>query len=331
MEGLKKHYDRVVLIVAAVIAVAVSALIAVKSFAFADRFKETPTTPGEDYGPTDPAAVNTAATAFDAAAEWKVPTMQGQPDKQLKLFRSVTIVEKDGVVYDLLDPASPPLRAPMSNKFLVDNNLDFKRDDVGSLDPDGDGFTNAEEAEAQSNPRDAKVHPPLSKHLYVAEIVLDPYTLEFKGEGGGTFTVRRTQPANSRSMFGKLGENFEDSKGDGARFKILKYSPLKEKDEKGMERDKSTLELEDAKNPGKNIVLEYKIPHEMPIKHAVFGYRHEGFESWRKDVKEGDTFQLPNDPSATFKLDTVEADGSARISQSGGSDGNPKVIEVPSK
>ena len=131
MEGLKKHYDRVVLVAAALIAIGVSALIATRSFGFGDRFKQTVPSPGEDFGPTDPALVTGAATSLDSAAEWKVPTMSGQPDKELKLFRSVTIVEKDNVVYDLLDPKSPPLREGMTNKFLVDNNLDFKRDDVG--------------------------------------------------------------------------------------------------------------------------------------------------------------------------------------------------------
>jgi len=331
MEGLKKHYDRVSLIAAALLAIGVSALIAVKSFGFGARFKETPTTPGEDFGPADPAAVTGAAEAFEGSHEWKVPEMPGQAGKDLKLFRSVTIVEKEGVVYDLLDPGSPPLRAPMSNKFLVDHSLDFQRDDVGSLDPDADGFPNVEEFEGQTNPRDAKSHPPYSRHLYVAEVILDPYALEFSSEAGGTFTVKRVQPANRKSMLGKLNTPFEDSKGDGARFTPIKHTPKKEVDEKGFERDKSTLELTDAKNPGKNIVLTYRVPFKMPIKHAVFEFRHPGFQSWRKDVKEGDTFQLPNDPSVTFTLVSVQDDGSARVSHPDGPDGNPKTIDVPAQ
>ncbi len=331
MEGLKQHYDRVVLIAAALITIAVSALIAVKSFAFGDRFKETSTKKGEDFGLTDPAAVKQASSSFDAIASWKVPEMNGQQGKELKLFRSVTIVEKDGKVYDLLDPGEEPLREGMSNKFLVDYSLDFKRDDVGEMDPDGDGFTNREEAEGGTSPRDPKAHPPLAKHLYVAEVVLDPYTLEFTSMAGGTVTVRKTTAERKKSMFGNLNTPFEDNKGDGGRFTPTKYTEKKTKNELGGDVDVSVLELTDAKNPGKVIELTYRVPFEMPIKHAIFGYRHEGFDSWRKDVKEGDTFQLPNDPATTFKLESVEAGGGARITQSGADGANPKVIEIPAK
>lgn len=62
-------------------------------------------------------------------------------------------------------------------KFSLDP---FSGDDA-SLDPDTDGFTNLEEFQAGTDPRDAKSHPPRFAFLRVRSIDVEPFPYGFNG------------------------------------------------------------------------------------------------------------------------------------------------------
>jgi len=59
----------------------------------------------------------------------------------------------------------------------------FPLDDptVASSDPDQDGFTNFEEYQAETHPKDGEDHPPFVKKLCVAQYQYVPFRMEFKG------------------------------------------------------------------------------------------------------------------------------------------------------
>ena len=337
MEALKKKYDRVILVVVSVIAIAVSALLAMKSFGFSERFKLKDPKAGDDLGETGIEKVIAAADHYGAATAWTLPTMPGVADKKLPLYKSVPVVLKPsldgsgGELIDLRDPNAPQLRPPMDNAFLADNNLRYLRDDVGKLDPDNDGFTNEQEfVWGRTNPKDGEDHPPFYRKLYLTEMIAEPYVLKLNGVGinEDTFTIRRDEPNRSTIYDAPLNAPLNDTKGDGARFTPLKFTKKEVEGATGLLQDISELELSDAENPGETLVLVYRNATNWPTKFAVFGFSHPEFENWNQKVKLRESFTLPNDPKTSYKVESVDDQG-AKISVL--ENGTTKIIEIPTQ
>ncbi|MFH1477480.1 MAG: Amuc_1099 family pilus-like system protein [Verrucomicrobiota bacterium] len=107
-------------------------------------------------------------------------------------------------------------------------------------DADGDGFTNLEEFQALSNPRDADSHPAFAEKLRVVKIGRTPMPLSFQGVNRLSTNDVRFLLKNKRlrrDTYAKLGDTV-----DG--YKIVEFEPKKVKVKKGtfeVEEDVSVL------------------------------------------------------------------------------------------
>jgi len=205
------------------------------------------------------------------------------------------------VIIDMENPASPVLRPPMSNQWLLEHELDFLRSDVGQLDTDGDGFSNLEEFEAGTNPRDPASHPLFTDKLFVAEKVSHPYVMVFQAGAPPTLQIRRVEP-NTTSQFLDIGSAFFR---DDSRFVVRGFEDKQDPSAQPGRQDVSEVTVEDTVR-GDSFTLIRGQQVDRGDATAVFSYVLRGDQELR--VREGQTFKLPNDPSMTYKLIDINQD-----------------------
>ncbi|MGI9239410.1 MAG: Amuc_1099 family pilus-like system protein, partial [Verrucomicrobiales bacterium] len=203
---------------------------------------------------------------------------------------------------DLFDE-STPVREGISNKYLMEHNLPYRRDDVLELDLDGDRFSNAEEFElGGTNPRDKDDHPDATHKLQLSNITTEPFIVMFASQAGGKdFSVRRMDPPGARlprekkwpTTWVELGQSFPGKGEDLNRFKALDYA---EKDvhmaaSSLNKKDVGVLTVEDSTS-GKKIDLIQRIKTDIPIYRATFFYDGPGGTQTFEEKEKGDTFKL---------------------------------------
>lgn len=86
---------------------------------------------------------------------WRNGESDGQ---ELPLFKSVPILERDGIVYNLANE-KPRLFDEFPNSWVEKYQLNYEDRRLPWLDSDGDLFTNKEEFEAKTNPNAKDSHP----------------------------------------------------------------------------------------------------------------------------------------------------------------------------
>lgn len=98
-------------------------------------------------------------TASPKAVDTQVYTMFVGPSLWLK---------KGGDPSPLL--GGTPVHPPIPNKWFLDNDMAevIRKSDAKDADTDGDGFTNLEEFEGETDPQDPSSHPPLINKLKLA-------------------------------------------------------------------------------------------------------------------------------------------------------------------
>ena len=84
------------MIAASVIAILVCGFIAFKSFGFANNFEETPTRGTNNPPEARQEVVEEAIKHLGEDLNWEQPAKKGQPQKILRLLRSVALVQKAG-------------------------------------------------------------------------------------------------------------------------------------------------------------------------------------------------------------------------------------------
>lgn len=303
MEKLKKNYDRVLLVVIGLITLVASVMLIMKASAVGQKFPGVDVGNGEKYDAPPVDKVIGASKHVETPINWKTPIAEGS-EKVYRLFASIPIVWKEGVEEPIdLFNESTPLREGISNKYLMDHNLPYRRNDVLDLDLDGDGFSNAEEfALGGTDPRNKDDYPDPTHKLQLTNISTQPYIVMFASQAGGKdFSVRRMDPPGARLLreekwpttWAKLGDSFPASGDDLNRFKALNF------EEKDVHMAASSLNksnvgvltVEDSTS-GKKIELIQKVKTDIPIYRASFFYNGPGGPAEFKELEKGDTFKL---------------------------------------
>lgn len=303
MANKEAKYDKVLLTLAAIAALGVSGTLYAFKAGFAEKLVQPRVTPKTDFGIIPLEEVTTAIKNLQQPFEWTAPVRQNKP---VPLNKSVTVVKKGLELFDLF-VENPPLRPPMTNKFLRDHDLEYLSPNVGDLDPDGDGFTNLEEFNAGTDPKNPKDHPPITNHLYFKERIQNNYILVLQSSSM-PLQVKRTEPLPAGSVFVEtLPKDFGFEKNATTqRFNAEKFEKKVVKDENtGAEKDLSELTVVDTATKQK-FVLVYKVPNNL----AEFQVN---LEFWDKTIqpligiKKGENFRLPN-VGSTFKLLEIQED-----------------------
>ncbi len=289
MDWLKKNYDRVILLVASAVTIWLGATLIMKANGFAENFTLKSVTERNDPPENRQPEVKAATETLRSKGIWTTPTIDG---KRPPLFISVPIVEKDGKIFDMTKE-EPLLRPPASNAWLVENDLEFLREDVLSRDPDGDGFDNREEWEGKTSPRDAKKHPSRLVKLDLLRVKTYDYIVEFTTRNDPEYGINRRHPG-SESWFKKVGETFENG-----RFRVDAFEEKYGVSNLGVRQDQSILKISDLQK-GQKFDLVRNVRKNLPTYAAIFRYSLGTPQEF--EVKVGETFKLPEGDPTNYKL-----------------------------
>lgn len=319
----QKAWDKLILLVAGLIAIAVAVLISMQAIGFGERFAMQETTPKNDLPDTQEDVTNVAKSFVEKTQTWTNPK-KGEPIKSIPLFVSVPIVEAGGRLIDM-SLEDPQLRPPVSNAWLRENGLEFLNSGVLAHDADGDGFNNLEEWEAKTSPIDPKSHPPYAGKLAFASRQQQDYILRFTAKPDAErFQINRLPSAvwpKGESFYLKKGEISKDE-----QFRINDFEEKRVKNASGIEVDASVLKITYLPK-NQSLELVKNIDTHIPTYFAEIHFELDaGFKEF---VKEGDTFNLTIDPDTKYRVTKVE-ENSVEISYQTETEPEKTVI-IPKK
>jgi hypothetical protein len=298
---LKKNgnYEKVLLIVAALLAAGVVTFTILDSQGLSDRLAIKQASSPNNLNPPPTERVKSVLARLMEKVSWISPVINGKP---VPLNKSILLLQKGDQLFDLQVP-EPALRPPMTNEFLVKNDIpNIESPNVGSLDPDNDGFSNEEEFTAKTNPRDEHSHPPVTQKLFLRQRITHDYKIKLNSSSP-PYQVQRIAPEPKASKFVSPGDEFGFDKNAAARFKALTFTQKLEKSPTtGLETDVSELKCVDI-STNKEFVLIKGQETNLADYEAEFEFRI-GTPEVRK-VREGETFQIPG-LGVTFKVLSIE-------------------------
>ncbi len=299
MSVVKKKYDRVILIAAAVITILLATLLVLKGISFRENFVLPTIEPKNNLPPNRQLEVETASALLPISMHWVAPDLAG---KKPALFVSVPIVEKDGGIFNM-NEAEPRLREPVDNGWLVEHGLEFLSADVLAMDADGDGFSNLLEFEGKTNPKNPESHPSFLKKLVFLQRTQENFNLQFMANNHPDYQVERIlHNGNRETWFKKEGDQF-----DGDRF-VIEGFEKKEAVVDGITRDVSELIIKDLQT-GETIPLPLRTKVNKPTYSGEF--RFDIGTPAKITIKKGDTFQLPGITDSTYRLIEVMEDAAS--------------------
>ena len=250
MQQIKAHYDRYLLILAGLVLSGVALLMALNAGELSSRFA--------------PAAVRNEGAPFEAdPAVALLASDRNQMQKQQawqasdgSLFVSRVYLLRDGALVDILESGSE-LFAGIPNSWILEHNLDYTSASLPENDPDADGFTNREEFEGKTNPKDAASKPALWTKLRLTNSKIDKLRVKFMSLPTGSLkevSINTISAENPTQLSGSTRFYGEDE-----------MIVLAERGDDGKEKDKPTpLKFERAEqrkqfNPMTNVEEEVPV------------------------------------------------------------------------
>jgi len=317
MQNRNGNYEKVLLGIAAAIALGVAGYLVWTSQSFNERLVRRTGTSRNDPGQPPTEIVNATIKRLTEKITWISPIIKGKP---VPLNKSVLLVKKDDQLFDL-QLEEPQLRPPMTNEYLVKNDLpDILSPNVGDLDADSDGFSNLEEFQKQTNPRDEKSHPPFTDKLVLKRRITFDYILKLNSSSP-PYQVQRLAPEPKKSVFVSPGDEFGFDKGV-IRFKAGTFESKTAEDPRVGQKDVSELTMSD-----KSTNKEFKLIRGEETNLAEYEAEFEFLLGERptRTVKKGDTFQIPG-IGESFRLLEIEENSAVIQPVDGG-----ESITVPKK
>ena len=309
-----KAWDKVLLLMVSIAVIGLSALFAMKALAFGEKFGMEKGARSDELPATLEVRANGATTFVEKSQTWVTPTKgEGTKLKPVPLFVSVPIIEAAGKLIDMSDPEAPLLRPPVSNSWLMTNNLDYLNSSVLSQDPDGDGFTSLAEWEAKTAPVDPKSHPPYAAKLIFASRQQEVYGLKFSARpDAGRFQIMRIPTAKwpqRDSFMMKAGEVSKDQ-----QFRVESVEEKRAVNNVGIEADATEVTITYLPTQAK-VVLVKGIDTAIPTYFAEIKFELD--PQFKQYVKEGDAFNLTIDPDTKYRVTKVNEDSVVVTYQTG--------------
>lgn len=320
MQKKNGNYEKTLLVIAALLSAGMTAYALYDSGRLPERLALQQARPSSNFNPPPTEQVSSVLKRLTEKASWVSPVINGKP---VPLNKSILLLQKGDQLFDLQVP-EPVLRPPMSNEFLVKNDLpNIESPNVGALDPDNDGFSNEEEFLAKTNPRDERDHPPVTRKLFLKQRISHDYIIKLNSSTP-PYQVQRITPEPRASKFVSPGDEYGFDKGV-IRFKALEFSQkVMVNPTTQLETDVSELKCLDISTQ-KEFVLVRGQETNLADYEAEFEFRI-GAPQQRK-VREGETFQLPG-LGDTFKVLSVSAEEAVIVRVEGGvAKGDPMTIK----
>lgn len=242
-------------------------------------------------------------------------------DRKVDLFTGLPLfVSRDNPEEPIDLPMDDPVHPPIPNTWWLKYRLDPGFADSPHRDPDGDGFSNLEEFEAQTDPSSAASLPDLlAKLMYVKdESVIWSLRPSYGIEGKFPFKYEDTKGRTNRVRATEAvspGDTFFSKEPLKGRFKMLSSEVREELDPKTNYKKKVTyVKIEDQRPNKKGTVYEFPAPlsdlrRDDFIQYdrtAVFSLQALGLGGNEFKVEEFTEFTLPPDKGTkTYKLAAV--------------------------
>jgi hypothetical protein len=172
MDKIKAHYDRFLLILAGIILAGVSILVVVAAGDLGNQFGAPPASNG---GSPFAAEAALGQLRSDSALMEKKQAWQASDGS---LFVSRVYLLSDGKLVDILESGTE-LFPGIANSWILEHNLDYTSTTLPDNDPDEDGFSNREEFEGKTNPRDPSSKPALWTKLRLVGSKIDKLRVKF--------------------------------------------------------------------------------------------------------------------------------------------------------
>ncbi|MBP6601406.1 MAG: hypothetical protein KA250_06370 [Verrucomicrobiales bacterium] len=320
-----KAWDKFILTVVALVVLGVSALFSIKALGYGERFILVPATPNNELTPTQEPRARGAASYVEKTQNWTTTTVgEGAQAKPVPLFVSTPIVELSGTLIDMTKEV-PQLRPPVSNAWLMANNLDFLNSGVLSQDPDGDGFTSQAEWDAKTSPIDPKSHPPYAEKLIFVSRQQQDYTLKFTARPDSErFQILRVPSPKwpqRENFLMKVGEVSKDE-----QFRLDSFEEKKARNASGIEVDATTLKVTYLPL---QVTADLVKGIDTPIPTYFAEMQFQLDPQFKEYVKEGDTFNLTADPDTRYRVTKVNPDSVVITFQTGTEP--EQTVEIPKK
>jgi len=318
-----KDWDKLILLLAGLAVCVVSVMFSMKALGFSGKFVMSEANPKNDIPPTQVKIAGIAKSFVEKTQAWSNP-VKGDPPKELPLFVSVPIIEVNGVLIDMGNPNAPLLRPPVSNSWLMVNNLDYLNSGVLSQDPDKDGFPSLAEWEAKTVPIDPASHPPYATKLIFASRQQEVYLLKFAAQPDPErFQIIRLPTAKwpqRETYLMKIGEISQDQ-----QFRIESFEKKTEV-RNGINVDSSVVKVTYLpKNEVHDLIRNAET--QLPTYYAEMKFELDpGFQQY---VKEGEAFNLTADPETKYRVVKVN-EATVAISYQTGAEPE-QTLEIPKK
>lgn len=331
MQKSQGSYEKVILTISAVLTIGVAGYLVFLSQGFEESLAVESATTSNNLNPPNTPAMAEAIDIIQKKYAWLSPVRNGKP---VPLNKSVLLVTKQSELFDLTLP-EPKFRAPMTNVFVVGDKTKSPPEDalpglfspnVGDLDADDDGFSNMEEFEGKTNPRDPQSMPPLTNKLFLKQRISHDYIVKLVSGDGTTFQIQRLKPEPKMSKFISLNQGFGFEKvGSSERFKATAVSKKTIQHPTLGEKEVSVLKITDL-STNKEFEAAEGLEVNLAEYEAEFEFR------WKKrqiipGIREGKTFQLPGVAKTYYILKLEETKA---IIAPVGADGKPtsETIEI---
>ena len=295
MEWIKNNFEKLLLAVGGLFALITGGWLSLSAFSESEGGAKVKVVERSELGPDKTADIAKALTDLTAFADKPVwSSVKLGPHQSIRAFTASPMLAKAGVddAIRMLDEAATPIREGVPNWWLYENGLDITRDDILKLDTDNDKFTNLEEFQGGSDPRNPDSQPEFYTKLRFIEKIEIPYEIKFSGVDGQDISVRRVKPlmengSPANRLDAKVGEEiFRDDK----RFTI-KGIEDREATVDGQRAIAKHLILLDSLNPDKPVVIQEK----ATVNLATFQAKIKSLISGSEDTKkEGQEFKLPD-------------------------------------
>lgn len=316
-----KAWDKILLLLVGLAVIGLSGLFLTKALGFGELFGLREVTPNNEIQETGVGQVSIAERFVEKENRWQNLKVG---EKSVPLFVSVPIVESRGLLIDMTDPNAPLLREPVSNAWLVNNNLDYLNSSVLQQDPDGDGFTNIAEWNAKTDPISAESHPPYAEKLVMHSRQQEEYVLKFSSKlDEKRFQISREVTAKwprKDNFIIQIGEVSEDG-----QFRVDGYEE-KSAQRNGITVDASVVKITYLPKQTEHLLVK-GVPELMPTYFAELEFLLEPGKKFF--VKEGDAFNLLLDPETKYRVKEVKENSATIVYQTGDS---PEVsLEIQKK
>lgn len=330
MQKSQGSYEKVILTLSALLAIGVAGYLVFLSRSFEEDLTINPGRSKENLNPRATAAMQQATDMLKQKPSWHSPDRNGKP---VPLNKSVLLVMKGSELFDLLLP-TPQFRPPMTNIFVTGDKTktppeaplpNLYSPNLGDLDADNDGFSNLEEFNKKTDPRNAESMPPLTDKLFLQKRISHDYVVKLiPGSDGTNFQIQRLKPEPRANKFVKIDEEFGFEK-NSLRFKIVSAEKKQVEHPTLGTIDTYALKVLDLSTKKEFELIDKEV--NLAEYEAELEFRWKSRQTIG-GAREGKTFQLPGLGKSYYilKLDEDKA-----IISPLGPDGQPtsEKIEIP--